>query len=120
MVPDAVTVMDPFHVVALAGTKLDLCRQRVQQHSRGHRGHTGDPLYGIRRTARTREELLSDRQRRRLETVFGQEQHIAVAVTWRIYQDIIDAYADPDRRRGRTKLTRVIDRIRTGVPDGLG
>ncbi|WP_285660065.1 transposase, partial [Actinomycetospora sp. NBRC 106375] len=24
--PDAVTVMDPFHVVALAGHKLDLCR----------------------------------------------------------------------------------------------
>jgi transposase len=42
--PDAVTVMDPFHVVALAGTKLDLCRQRVQQETCGHRGRTGDPL----------------------------------------------------------------------------
>jgi hypothetical protein len=30
-VPDAVTVMDPFHVVALAGVKLDLIRQRIQQ-----------------------------------------------------------------------------------------
>ena len=118
-VPDAVTVMDPFHVVALAGVKLDLCRQRVQQHTRGHRGRTGDPLYGIRRVARTREELLSDRQRRRLEKVFGQDQHLPVAVTWRIYQDIIDAYADPDRRRAKTKLTRVIDTIRSGVPDGL-
>ena len=36
-VPDAVTVMDPFHVVALAGAKLDLCRQRVQQHPRPSR-----------------------------------------------------------------------------------
>ena len=27
VIPDAVTVMDPFHVVALAGTKLDLFRQ---------------------------------------------------------------------------------------------
>jgi transposase len=26
---DAVPVMDPFHVVALAGDKLDLCRQRI-------------------------------------------------------------------------------------------
>ncbi len=69
--------------------------------------------------ARTREELLSDRQRRRLEKVFGQDQHLPVAVTWRIYQDIIDAYADPDRRRAKTKLTRVIDTIRSGVPDGL-
>ncbi len=42
---DAVTVMDPFHVVALAGTKLDLCRQRVQQDTTGHRGRGGDPLY---------------------------------------------------------------------------
>jgi len=63
--------------------------------------------------------LLSDRQRRRLEKVFVDEQHLPVAVTWRIYQDIIDAYADTDRRRGKTKLTRVIDTIRTGVPEGL-
>jgi transposase len=70
--------------------------------------------------ARTREELLSDRQRRRLEKVFVDERHIAVGVTWRIYQDIIAAYADHDRRRGKTALTRVIDTIRTGVPDGLG
>jgi transposase len=31
--PEATTVMDPFHVVALAGTKLDLCRQRIQQQT---------------------------------------------------------------------------------------
>jgi transposase len=55
--PEAVTVMDPFHVVALAGTKLDLCRQRVQQDTRGHRGRTGDPLYRVRRALRTRTAL---------------------------------------------------------------
>ena len=43
--------MDPFHVVALAGTKLDLTRQRIQHQTLGRRGHTGDPLYGIRRIA---------------------------------------------------------------------
>ena len=37
VIPDAVTVMDPFHVVALAGAKLDLCRQRVQQQTLGRR-----------------------------------------------------------------------------------
>ena len=31
--PDAVAVMDPFHVVRLAGDALDRCRRRVQQHS---------------------------------------------------------------------------------------
>ncbi|MGW3485678.1 ISL3 family transposase [Rhodococcus indonesiensis] len=118
-VPDAVTVMDPFHVVALAGAKLDLCRQRIQQHTCGHRGRAGDPLYGVRRAARTRQELLSDRQRRRLESVFAEDRHLPFAVTWRVYQDVIDAYADHDRRRGKKRLIRVIDAIRSGVPDGL-
>ena len=36
--PDAVQVMDPFHVVRLAGDALDQCRPRVQQAACGHRG----------------------------------------------------------------------------------
>jgi transposase len=64
---EAATVMDPFHVVALAGAKLDLTRQRIQQQTCGHCGRSGDPLYGVRRTLRTRLPLLSNRQRTRLE-----------------------------------------------------
>ena len=38
--PDAVAVMDPFHVVRLAGDALDRCRRRVQQgHARPPRPH---------------------------------------------------------------------------------
>jgi transposase len=37
---DAVAVMDPFHVVRLAGDALDRCRRRVQQDLHGHRGRT--------------------------------------------------------------------------------
>ena len=37
--PDAVEVMDPFHVVKLAGDALDDVRRRVQQETTGHRGH---------------------------------------------------------------------------------
>ncbi|MBG6181996.1 transposase [Arthrobacter sp. CAN_A1] len=36
--PEAVPVMDPFHVIRLAGEALDSCRRRVQQQSCGHRG----------------------------------------------------------------------------------
>jgi transposase len=117
--PDAVTVMDPFHVVALAGTKLDLCRQRVQQDTLGHRGRSGDPLYGVRRALRTRLALLTDRQRSRIEAVFAFEEHVAVAVTWWTYQQVIAAYAHPDPARGKTLLAAVIDRLRAAVPDGL-
>src|SRR5699024_9744931 len=56
--PEATTVMDPFHVVALAGTALDKCRQRIQQATLGRRGKTGAPLYGIRKTLRTGNDYL--------------------------------------------------------------
>lgn len=117
--PEATTVMDPFHVVALAGIKLDLCRQRVQQQTIGHRGRTGDPLYGVRRTLRTRLPLLSSRQQARLTAVFDDDNHLAVAVVWNVYQKIIAAYADPNRRRGKTAMAKIIDSLRRGVPDAL-
>jgi transposase len=45
MVPSAVQVADPFHVVKVANTKLDECRRRVQNETLGHRGHkTDSPL----------------------------------------------------------------------------
>jgi transposase len=47
--PEAATVMDPFHVVRLAGNALDECRRRVQLATRGHRGRKTDPLYACRR-----------------------------------------------------------------------
>jgi transposase len=118
-VPDAVTVMDPFHVVALAGVKLDLIRQRVQQQTLHRRGYAGDPLYGIRRMARTRLHLLSTRQYQRLTSVLDTDEHLAVKVAYVIYQKIIAAYADPNRRRGKHAMSKLIASIRRGVPAGL-
>ena len=118
-IDDVVTVMDPFHVVALVGDKLDLCRQRLQQETLGHRGRSGDPLYGIRRVARTRAGLLTDKQRYRLAKVVLDERHGAFDVTWCIYQDVIDAYQAPDPKIGKQLMTKVIDTLQAGVPDGL-
>lgn len=42
-------VVDPFHAVALANRAIDDVRRRVQNETLGHRGRSGDPLYGIRR-----------------------------------------------------------------------
>ena len=106
-------------MVALAGTKLDLIRQRIQQQTLGRRDHTGDPLYGIRRIARTRLHLLSARQHGRLASVLDADEHIAVKVAHVIYQKIIAAYADPNRHRGKHAMSRLIDSIRRGVPAGL-
>ena len=114
--PDAVAVMDPFHVVRLAGDALDRCRRRVQQDTRGHRGHKGDPLYRARRTLHTGADLLTDKQRHRLEGLFAADEHVEVEATWGIYQRMIAAYREPDRTRGRQLMNAVIESVSHGVP----
>lgn len=113
------TVMDPFHVVALVGDKLDRCRQRVQQETLGHRGRSGDPLYGIRRVARTRAGLLTTKQQHRLAKVFADERHVAFEVTWSLYQSVIEAYQADQPAEGKKIMTRLITSIQNGVPAGL-
>ncbi len=117
--PDAVPVMDPFHVVRLAGDALDVCRRRVQQDTTGHRGMKGDPLYKARRTLHTGASLLTDRQRVRLDAVFASEEHIEVEATWGIYQRIVAAYREPDKKKAKLAMQAVIATITTRVPAAL-
>ena len=117
--PDAVAVMDPFHAVQLAGTALDDCRRRAQQVLHSHRGRAGDPLYGARHTLHTGTGLLTDRQQRRLDALFVGDAHLEVEITWGVYQAMIAAYRDPDRRHGRQLMQAVIDSLSSGVPKAL-
>ena len=117
--PAAVAVMDPFHVVRLAGDALDECRRRVQQIIHGHRGFKGDPLYSARRTLHTGADLLTDKQQTRIEALFAGDAHVEVEATWGIYQRMITAYRHPDRGRGRELMSALIESVRQGVPDGL-
>lgn len=117
--PDATAVMDPFHVVGLAGDALDRCGQRVQQNTCGHRGRTGDPLYGIRHVLRTGADLLTDKQRRRLSAVFADERHVEVQATWGVYQRLVAAYRHRDRAAAKIQLRKTIDSISTAVPKAL-
>jgi len=93
--PTAAAVMDPFHVVRLAGDALDQCRRRIQQAVHGHRGRKDDPLYRARRTLHTGADLLTDSQQQRLEKLFADDVHVQVQATWGIYQH--------DRRLPRTR-----------------
>jgi transposase len=117
--PDAVAVMDPFHVVRLAGDALDRCRRRVQQDLHGHRGRAKDSLYRSRRTLHTGADLLTDKQKTRLETLFANEEHVQVEATWGIYQRMISAYRQPDRAAGRKQMQTLIDSVSSGVPRAL-
>ena len=116
---DAVAVMDPFHVVRLAGYALDRCRRRVQQAVFGHRGYQGDPLYAARRTLHTGADLLTAKQAQRLQGLFAVDAHIEVEATWGIYQRMIAAYREPDRTRGRELMQQLIDSVSHGVPAAL-
>lgn len=118
--PEATPVMDPFHVVQLAGQKVTGCRQRLQQQILGHRGRKDDLLYRGRRTLLTRRSLLNGRGRDRLERLFAErDEHAALEVSYLVYQDLITAYAHPDRRTGKRLMSALIDRLRRGLPDGL-
>lgn len=66
MLPHAVQVADPFHVVRVANQALDECRRRVQNETLGHRGRRDDPLYRCRRRLTIARERLSTDQHERL------------------------------------------------------
>jgi transposase len=117
--PQATTVMDPFHTVRLGGDTLEECRRRVQQNLHGHRGRRNDPLYKARRTLLTGDDLLTDRQRTRLDALFAADDHTEVEVTWGVYQAMVAAYRHKNRAEGRKMMTRLIDSLATGVPAGL-
>lgn len=111
--PAAIAVMNPFHVVRLAGDALDGYRRPVQHELHGHRGRTGDPLHAAHRI------LLTDRQHDRLDTLFADDRHVEVEATWSLYQRMIAAYRQPDRRHGRELMSKLITSLSTGVPKPL-
>ena len=105
-------VMDPFHVVSLAASKLDECRRRVQRAIAGRRGRAGDPLYRARRTLHTGAGLLTDTQARRLQALFADERHAAVQAAWGVYQRLIQAYRTDDPGLGKHLMQQLIDSLK--------
>ena len=118
--PGATTVMDPFHVVHLAGNALDECRRRIQQELHHRRGRATDPLYKARRMLHTRSCLLTARQQHQILDLFSNDEHVALEVTWSVYQNIIDAYRSSNARGGKTLMHEEITRLTsTSVPSSL-
>ena len=97
--PGARAVMDPFHVVHLAGDALDECRRRIQQELHHRRGRATDPLCKARRMLHTRSCLLTPRQQHQLADLFASDCHVALEVTWSVYQNI--TWRLPRARHGR-------------------
>jgi transposase len=86
--PDAVRVLDPFHVVKLGLTCVDEVRRRVQQEQTGHRGLRADPLFGIRRVLRRRRDRLSTKAAGRLYAgLIAGDPDGEVTLAWTAAQD---------------------------------
>ena len=117
--PHATAVMDPFHVVRLAGDALDQCRRRIQQELHGHRGRAQDPLYRARRTLHTGADLLTPRQQARIDALFAGDDHVQLEATYGVYQQMVAAYREPDRAKGRARMEAFIASISSGVPGVL-
>jgi transposase len=99
MLPDAVQVADPFHLVKLANQRLDEVRRRVQQATLGHRGHKHDPLYRSRRLLTRADERLDATGRTKLLGLLDAgDPHGEVRTAWHAKETVRGIYdiADPD------------------------
>ncbi len=103
--PSAVkTAADPFHIVRLANQALTRCRQRTQQDTTGHRGRTGDALYGIRKLLLTGAERLDPAGRQRLWAALDRgDPYDEVADCWQAKEKIRSVFktADPEQAADR-------------------
>jgi transposase len=93
MLPDAVQVADPFHVVKLANQALDECRRRVQNETLGHRGRKTDPLYRCRRRlVMARERLSMDGHERLLGLLAAGDPRKEVWFAWNAKEVVRQIY----------------------------
>jgi transposase len=97
MLPDAVQVADPFHLVRLAGQKLDEVRRRVQNETLGHRGRKADPLYRARKLLVLAQERLDDRSQGKLTGLLAAgDPKGEVTTAWHAKEAVRELYAHRD------------------------
>lgn len=119
VLPDAEVVLDPFHVVRLAGDALENVRRRVQQQTHGRRGKKGDPLYGARHTLMTGADLLKEKQLNRLDELFDSVDHAEVQATWGVYQQMVASYRNPKKDKGKKQMIKLIELLQTTIPKSI-
>ena len=105
--PQAVRVLDAFHVVRLGLDALDQVRRRVQHETLGHRGHAGDPLFRIRRLLRRGYDHHTQRSwARMLAGLDVGDLDEQVARAWIAAQELRLLYREPSRDRAERRLLR--------------
>ena len=108
MLPDAVQIADPFHLIRLANQRLDECRRRIQNQTLGHRGRKIDPLYRARRLLTRADERLDDNGRTRLLGLLDAgDPHGEVRTTWHAKEVVRSIYDHTDPALALEFVTRL-------------
>lgn len=113
VLPHAVEVIDPFHVVQLAAARVTKVRCRLQRDATGKRGVKGDRLYDCRRALLTSDAYLGARGRARITALFAIEANRDLMAAHDAYQRVIHAYRCDDPRRGERMMRALIDDLNT-------
>ncbi len=102
--PDAVAVLDAFHVVKLGTKVVDEVRRRVQQDTLGRRGHKDDPLYRIRGCcAAAASTCPTSRSRNSNACLVAGDPGWEVTLAWHAYQQLRSIYQADSPAEGRRR-----------------
>jgi len=117
--PDAIRVLDAFHVIRLGFAAVDDVRRRIQQESTGHRGRRDDPLYAIRRVLRRGAEHLTEHAwARLLAGLDAGDVDQQIGLTWIAAQDLRRIYHSASRSEAETRLySWFVHCADSGVPE---
>ena len=111
LVPHAVEILDPFHIVRLAGDRLAGVRRRLRRERTGRRGTRTDPLYRGRRILPGTAASRTDRQREKADRLLADPANGPLALAHGVYRRIIACYAHEDRREGRAMMAELIESL---------
>jgi transposase len=108
VLPWAIQVADPFHLVKLANQRLDEVRRRVQNETLGHRGHKDDPLYRSRRLLTKADERLDESGRTKLLGLLeAGDPRGEVRMAWHAKETVRSIYAHHDPTLATGFVTRL-------------
>ena len=95
-------------------TCVDEVRRRVQQDTLGHRGFAADPLFRTRRPPPPRRPAHPQTAHQDHRSAGGRrDPHGEVAAAWLVAQQLLAAYAHPDRAAGRAAADKAITTAKT-------
>ena len=112
LLPQAVIVVDHWHLVRLANQAVTEVRQRVAREQLGRRGRRLDPAWAHRRLLLAAGDRLSNRGLARLRQVFAHDDPTnEIGAAWGVKELLRQLLAAPTAHDARHRLSRFYDAV---------